>query len=1098
MRAEKSNRPGNFRRTATRIGVAFSLLALLAAATYFTLATGVTAPTWLRARIVARLSESMPVGDLNVGSVHLIMFRKGAYPLVRLTDVSILDGDGEVRAVIPEIATELTTSSMLGGEVRPVNITLTGAAILLQRSADGRFDITAGAGDGPGFLQQAGNLAELLSLVDGFVESPALAELQKIETVNSRVILNDAVSGRVWQFNDGAFRFESTEAAISGSVTFKLDNPDNLPAAATFTWSRTRGGDISELTTKFDGFRAEDLADQLSAFDWLRVLDAPISGSFSLALGADGSFGALNGVLDIGGGSIRQNEAVKPIRFLGAKAYLSYDQAIEKMTFDQITLKTDAGEIEAEGHAYLSDRIDRSVGAIIAQLRFSRVMVNPEGVFAGPIEFDFGALDMRVHLSPLKIDLGQLVLVDGDMRLAMHGEIGVAEAGWGGTLELEANTATKRQVLGLWPLGFVGNTRKWLNANILSGRLGNISGRMQLTPGQVPRTMLGFDVAGLGFRFMRTLPPVENARGYGVLEANRLNLVLEQGTMTAPDGGEINLAETTFEIPDVRVANAPAEIGLKTQSAIPSLLTILDLKPFEFLSSGGVPTDVATGTIRTDAKIGLPLSATVTFDQVNFTAEADILDPVSDKLVRGKVLRAERLEAFADNQELTISGSGRLGQLPVTGLWRQEFGPEHRGKSRIEGQVELSQKFVDEFGIALPEGAVQGRGTARIGIDIMRGKEPAFTLNSDLNRVRLALDAVGWVKPKKVTGKLLVRGQFGAPPKIDRLTLKTKGMDAEGTVTLKGDGSLKLARFTRVDVDGWMRAPIDVTIDPNGNAAFALRGGVVDFRKSRFGDRPFKKGTAGNRITTNLDRLILSSGISLTGIEGELQSAAGVTGGFSGRVNGGARIVGTLAPLGGGTAVRFTSTDAGAVMRSAGVFTTARGGRMDMVLVPSGRTGHYDGTLTISNTRVRGASALAELLSAISVVGLLEQLDGEGIAFSDIDAKFGLGPAGVDLRESSAVGASLGLTMSGSYDFTESNMDMQGVITPIYLLNGILEQTKIFGGLFGKQTGEGLFGFNYTVKGSVDDPKVAVNPLSILTPGLFREIFRRPIPKVDQ
>ena len=42
---------------------------------------------------------------------------------------------------------------------------------------------------------------------------------------------------------------------------------------------------------------------------------------------------------------------------------------------------------------------------------------------------------------------------------------------------------------------------------------------------------------------------------------------------------------------------------------------------------------------------------------------------------------------------------------------------------------------------------------------------------------------------------------------------------------------------------------------------------------------------------------------------------------------------------------------------------------------------------------------------------------------------------------------------------------------------------------------EGLFGFNYTMTGTPDDVSVRVNPLSILTPGMFREIFRAPPPK---
>lgn len=67
---------------------------------------------------------------------------------------------------------------------------------------------------------------------------------------------------------------------------------------------------------------------------------------------------------------------------------------------------------------------------------------------------------------------------------------------------------------------------------------------------------------------------------------------------------------------------------------------------------------------------------------------------------------------------------------------------------------------------------------------------------------------------------------------------------------------------------------------------------------------------------------------------------------------------------------------------------------------------------------------------------------------------------------------------------------MQGVFSPIYILNGI-------GRLFSIRNGEGLIGFNFGVKGTADAPKVQMNPLSVFTPGMFREIFRRPAPKIE-
>ena len=103
------------------------------------------------------------------------------------------------------------------------------------------------------------------------------------------------------------------------------------------------------------------------------------------------------------------------------------------------------------------------------------------------------------------------------------------------------------------------------------------------------------------------------------------------------------------------------------------------------------------------------------------------------------------------------------------------------------------------------------------------------------------------------------------------------------------------------------------------------------------------------------------------------------------------------------------------------------------------------------------------------------------------EADFVLRPGEVEIERSSAVGASMGVSMEGAYQTGGGALAMEGVISPIYLLNGI--------GAFLTRPGEGLFGFTYRLGGTADAPQVSVNPLSILTPGMFRDIFRTPAPK---
>ncbi|MFM7442424.1 MAG: hypothetical protein ACKO2N_00725, partial [Tabrizicola sp.] len=101
---------------------------------------------------------------------------------------------------------------------------------------------------------------------------------------------------------------------------------------------------------------------------------------------------------------------------------------------------------------------------------------------------------------------------------------------------------------------------------------------------------------------------------------------------------------------------------------------------------------------------------------------------------------------------------------------------------------------------------------------------------------------------------------------------------------------------------------------------------------------------------------------------------------------------------------------------------------------------------------------------------------------------FVLTPKAVEISQGSAVGASLGISFAGLYLTDSGRIDLQGVISPIYLVNGV--------GQILTRRGEGLFGFNYRLTGTTDDPNVSVNPLSVLTPGMFRELFRQRPPNL--
>ena len=86
-------------------------------------------------------------------------------------------------------------------------------------------------------------------------------------------------------------------------------------------------------------------------------------------------------------------------------------------------------------------------------------------------------------------------------------------------------------------------------------------------------------------------------------------------------------------------------------------------------------------------------------------------------------------------------------------------------------------------------------------------------------------------------------------------------------------------------------------------------------------------------------------------------------------------------------------------------------------------------------------------------------------------------------------GSQLGLTAKGTLDLANDRIDLSGTIVPIYGLNWAIGRIPILGDFLRGSEGDGAFAMTYSVSGAADDPRILVNPLSVLAPGVIRELF---------
>ncbi len=1074
-------------------------------------------PDWVADRIEARLDDALVQGSVGLGRVEFGVSPQGV-PRLSLVDLALKDETGLELARIHRLQAGLSGRALLRGRFEPARLYLSGSEVTLRRRADGTLDLAFGSRSGA-----TGDLAGVLDAIDTVFSDTPMAQIAAVEMDALTITLEDARSGRIWQVTDGRLALRQDIREVDITVAFDVFNQTEELAEVTLGFRSDKHSPAASIRASFRNAAATDIAAQSPLLAFLGVLDAPISGALRSEIDASGAVSALAGTLELGAGALSPTPDARPVRFETAKVYLDYDPDRERLNFPSIELRSELGEVAGQGHLYLRNYSRGWPGTLLGQFQIESATIRAGDIFEEPVHLEAGAADFRLDLDPFTLEIGQLVLVQAGNAFTVSGEVAAGPGGWALALDGEVEALSRRRALALWPPRLAPKARRWLAERVSDVTLRGVNASLRIRPGQARRIAVEAGFEGFSGRVVRAMAPLEEASGYMVIEDNRFLAVAESGFVRAwgegagaggangdtqeaqgageageaeGEAGKVFIAGTVFTIPDMRVKPAPATVDVQLAGPLKAVLTILSKEPYRIFRSTRFGPDVADGQLQARGRVALVMGPVLRPEEVEFAFEGAMEQVRSDVLVPGRTLRAERLRFEVDNARVEISGAARIGTAAGTGSWYARIGPEADGRSHLEAEIVLDQGLLEEFRIGLPRGSVSGSGRGQLSLDFARGAAPAYRLVSDLNRLELRIPELNWRKARNRTGRLLLRGHLGSPVSVERLELSAPGLEAEGLVRLAPGGGFEEAVFERVRLLGWLDAPVTIAArGPGRPVAIRVNGGSADMSRASFGEpAPGGGGADGDTgeapVDIRLDRLKVSEGIVLTDFTAGLDRAGGLHGNFAARVNAGPRITGVVAPQAAGTAFRIRSSDAGGVLRAAGVFRSSRGGEMTLTLAPHPSEGVYDGKLEIERIRTSSAPALLELLGAISVVGLLEQVEEEGILFQTVEARFRLTPHEVIISKGSAVGSSLGISMDGTYRLGSGEMDLAGVLSPLYILNSI-------GQLFTRR-GEGLIGFTYTLRGTPEEPKVSVNPLSIFTPAMFRELFRKPPPELPE
>ncbi len=1079
------------RRHAVRaagVVMAAVLAVLLALALLALTETRVSLPDALVSRIETRINARLPDMAVDLGHVSVTLDRQ-AVPRLALEDVRLSRADGGAIATLGRVGVAFDLDALVRGRVAPRILRIAGARLILRRDADGMFELSFGAGGG---ITVAGP-GELFDAAEAALDRTPFDRVEQVTLEGAEVTLEDARTARVWQVTEGRMALSRAPRGLELTLNAGIFNGTDETGRVELRATSDAEDSGAELKAQLAGVAARDIALQTPALSILGVVDAPVSGALRVVLDGSGDLGGLAGTLRLGAGALSPRSTAPPIRFDGARLYAEYDTDAGRLEIPELSVETALGTAALSGHLYLGDPEAAVLSReIIGQFMIDALEITAPELYPEPVSAPGGSIDLRLDLDPFRLDIGQIALPgpEGDPARTVtgSGRIEASDAGWVVALDLKAARLGLDRVKRFWPRPIAPGVQRFVTERIFAGEaVGPALAVRYRTGMEKPELQMSLGFEGAEVQPVQFLPRVTDGAGFVELNDDRFSVAVDAGVVTPPGRGPVALKGTTFVIPDTRVKPAPAEIEVVSDGPLPSVLALLDRPPLRLLERANRDPDLAEGQLAARTRIALVLQAGNTAEDIDVSSRGTLSALRSERIVPGRVLEAERMEIAADKSLIRADGRATLSGVPFEGSWEQALSGERQGQGRVEGQIALSPAGLSAFGIGLPQGLVSGRGSGRIVLDLGPEAPPAFRLTSDLEGLGLDIAAVNWSKPPTRTGALTLAGTLGPRPEIDTFEITAPGFSGRGRIELGEGPAFRALRLSRVVVGDWLDAGVTISARGSGQPpAIAVTGGSVDLRRAELGGAGGDGGGGRGPVSLRLDRLRLTDTIALAPFAADLAPGGALRGSFRGQVNGGVTAEGELSGGPRGVAVRVTSRDAGAILRDAGLVRRVQGGALDLVLRPTGADGTYDGELRVTDPVLRDAPAIAELLSAISVVGLVEQMRTSGIPFDEVSAEFRVSPRRVTLYRSSAVGASLGLSMDGSYDMVSRTMDMQGVVSPIYLLNRV-------GSVFTRR-GEGLFGVNFTLRGPVSSPQVGVNPLSILTPGAFRDIFRRPPP----
>ncbi len=714
-----------------------------------------------------------------------------------------------------------------------------------------------------------------------------------------------------------------------------------------------------------------------------------------------------------------------------------------------------------------------------------------------PIEIESAGFSGSVSPDFTEIDIDELDLQSRGARLDATGSLVLREGERRILLDLDIANVRAEDLPAFWPPGFGAKPRAWVLANIPTGLVPEARARIDLDGADFDSQPLraeaidgAFAFDDLAVRYLEDMPSLEAADGSATFDARRMDFDVDSGvnagvTLT---GGEVTI--TGMGVPGD--GSTRLQVTARVEGPIERALALLDHPPLDVAKKLAIPPASASGRFEADLDVRLPLHDDVTDEEALVLAEADLFDAALDSLPRlgdGARLDGGAFRLVLDETTATLQGEARINDVPLA-IDIVDPRDEDSGQRRRIGL----QGYLETAGLDLPAMVADSVDGALDFNATVTETENQFwiDLETDLGGLALTPPGLRWSKPAGVAGLLRasIAVPFDGPVEIKQFELKASDLETAGALMLSPANdalaSLTLDRFRLGDTDTALRLERDV----DGRLDLAIEAAALDVDALLGEGGDIDEAFELFRAIVRAERLKVR-GLELTGVEADAShaSAGWRSASLFGTLASGGKLAIELSPDDKGRQLEVRSEDAGALISALDLGQRLEGGNLVLAAsLPETEDTASEGRLEIRDFLLQDAPLLARMLTLASLTGIGNLLGGEGIQVDHLILPFSMAGETLTLADGLMRGSQLGLTVKGSVDVETETLDLAGTIIPVYSLNRLIGQVPVIGRILTGTDGRGAFAATFGIDGPASDPEVYVNPLSILTPGLLRDL----------